>query len=213
MLYWIQRTAALCLQTCLEVVTAVFGSACMAVTHSPTITDSFFQTPCSFSPHDNIITVQSFGHDSVFFFVVVFLNFILPHRFECERTSSYRTVDNLTLYFFFTNRKKELLSRDDLQLPWRPLYDLYDRVVYSKTEHLGLIWFPRYEVLPLHHPDESSLSIVLVYCIYLYLLNWPAVTSHLLRQDKIVEMFVTAAQNSKRRGWKTDLILNKNDKK
>ncbi|KAM7370631.1 hypothetical protein PAMP_010160 [Pampus punctatissimus] len=39
-------------------------------------------------------------------------------------------------------KKKELLSRDDLQLPWRPLYDLYDRVVYSKTEHLGLIWFP-----------------------------------------------------------------------
>lgn len=46
----------------------------------------------------------------------------------------------------FTNRKKELLSRDDLQLPWRPLYDLYERVVYSKTEHLGLIWFPKYEV-------------------------------------------------------------------
>uniref|UniRef100_A0A8C4HX75 Proteasome activator complex subunit 4 n=1 Tax=Dicentrarchus labrax TaxID=13489 RepID=A0A8C4HX75_DICLA len=41
-------------------------------------------------------------------------------------------------------KKKELLSRDDLQLPWRPLYDLYERVVYSKTEHLGLIWFPKY---------------------------------------------------------------------
>uniref|UniRef100_A0A672JH14 Proteasome activator subunit 4b n=1 Tax=Salarias fasciatus TaxID=181472 RepID=A0A672JH14_SALFA len=39
-------------------------------------------------------------------------------------------------------KKKELLSRDDLQLPWRPLYDLYERVAYSKTEHLGLIWFP-----------------------------------------------------------------------
>lgn len=39
-------------------------------------------------------------------------------------------------------KKKELLSRDDLQLPWRPLYNLYERVVYSKTEHLGLIWFP-----------------------------------------------------------------------
>uniref|UniRef100_A0A8C3A4M3 Uncharacterized protein n=1 Tax=Cyclopterus lumpus TaxID=8103 RepID=A0A8C3A4M3_CYCLU len=39
-------------------------------------------------------------------------------------------------------KKKELLSRDDLQLPWRPLYDLYKRIVYSKTEHLGLIWFP-----------------------------------------------------------------------
>uniref|UniRef100_A0A3B4F3K3 Proteasome activator complex subunit 4B-like n=1 Tax=Pundamilia nyererei TaxID=303518 RepID=A0A3B4F3K3_9CICH len=44
-------------------------------------------------------------------------------------------------------KKKELLSRDDLQLPWRPLYDLYERVFYSKTEHLGLIWFPKYEAL------------------------------------------------------------------
>ncbi|KAM4624596.1 proteasome activator complex subunit 4B [Polymixia lowei] len=39
-------------------------------------------------------------------------------------------------------KKKELLSRDDLELPWRPLYELYERVIYSKTEHLGLIWFP-----------------------------------------------------------------------
>ncbi|XP_033974849.1 proteasome activator complex subunit 4B-like [Trematomus bernacchii] len=39
-------------------------------------------------------------------------------------------------------KKKELLSRDDLQLPWRPLYALYERVVYSKNEHLGLVWFP-----------------------------------------------------------------------
>uniref|UniRef100_A0A3Q0QZT0 Proteasome activator Blm10 middle HEAT repeats region domain-containing protein n=1 Tax=Amphilophus citrinellus TaxID=61819 RepID=A0A3Q0QZT0_AMPCI len=39
-------------------------------------------------------------------------------------------------------KKKELLSRDDLQLPWRPLCDLYERALYSKTEHLGLIWFP-----------------------------------------------------------------------
>lgn len=102
--------------------------------------------------------------------------FFLPRRFERERTSSHhhktgRTVDNLTLSFFFTNRKKELLSRDDLQLPWRPLYDLYDRVVYSKTEHLGLIWFPKYEVLSLHQPDECGLSIVLVYCIYVLTFN------------------------------------------
>ncbi|XP_061787911.1 proteasome activator complex subunit 4B-like [Nerophis lumbriciformis] len=39
-------------------------------------------------------------------------------------------------------KKKELLSRDDLQLPWRPLYQLFEKVVHSKTEHLGLIWFP-----------------------------------------------------------------------
>nr|XP_054604918.1 proteasome activator complex subunit 4B-like [Nothobranchius furzeri] len=40
-------------------------------------------------------------------------------------------------------KKKELLSRDDLQLPWRPLYNLYERVIYSKTEDLGLVWFPK----------------------------------------------------------------------
>ncbi|KAG7492479.1 hypothetical protein MATL_G00015050 [Megalops atlanticus] len=39
-------------------------------------------------------------------------------------------------------KKKELLSRDDLELPWRPLYELYERILYSKTEHLGLNWFP-----------------------------------------------------------------------
>uniref|UniRef100_A0A8C8I491 Uncharacterized protein n=1 Tax=Oncorhynchus tshawytscha TaxID=74940 RepID=A0A8C8I491_ONCTS len=39
-------------------------------------------------------------------------------------------------------KKRELLSREDLELPWRPLYELQDRILYSKTEHLGLNWFP-----------------------------------------------------------------------
>ncbi|XP_043911057.1 proteasome activator complex subunit 4 [Protopterus annectens] len=39
-------------------------------------------------------------------------------------------------------KKKELLSRADLQLPWRPLYDMVESILYSKTEHLGLNWFP-----------------------------------------------------------------------
>ncbi|TRY59018.1 hypothetical protein DNTS_012403 [Danionella cerebrum] len=34
--------------------------------------------------------------------------------------------------------KKWVLSRDDLELPWRPLYDLYESTVYSKTEPLGV---------------------------------------------------------------------------
>uniref|UniRef100_A0A8B9PYW3 Proteasome activator subunit 4 n=1 Tax=Apteryx owenii TaxID=8824 RepID=A0A8B9PYW3_APTOW len=41
-------------------------------------------------------------------------------------------------------KKKELLSRDDLELPWRPLYEMLERILYSKTEHLGLNWFPKY---------------------------------------------------------------------
>ncbi|KAL3050189.1 hypothetical protein OYC64_012265 [Pagothenia borchgrevinki] len=39
-------------------------------------------------------------------------------------------------------KKRELLSREDLELNWRPLYELYDRILFSKTEHLGLNWFP-----------------------------------------------------------------------
>lgn len=39
-------------------------------------------------------------------------------------------------------KKKELLSRDDLELPWRPLYDMVERILYSKTEHLRLNSFP-----------------------------------------------------------------------
>uniref|UniRef100_A0A3Q0SVQ3 Proteasome activator subunit 4 n=1 Tax=Amphilophus citrinellus TaxID=61819 RepID=A0A3Q0SVQ3_AMPCI len=35
-----------------------------------------------------------------------------------------------------------LVSPGDLELPWRPLYELYDRILFSKTEHLGLNWFP-----------------------------------------------------------------------
>lgn len=43
-----------------------------------------------------------------------------------------------------SNRKRELLSREDLELSWRPLYELHDRILFSKTEHLGLNWFPKY---------------------------------------------------------------------
>ncbi|XP_061414922.1 proteasome activator complex subunit 4 isoform X2 [Lethenteron reissneri] len=39
-------------------------------------------------------------------------------------------------------KKKDLLSRDDIVLPWRPLYQLVERVFYSKNEHLGLNWYP-----------------------------------------------------------------------
>ncbi|XP_029305181.1 proteasome activator complex subunit 4A isoform X1 [Cottoperca gobio] len=53
-------------------------------------------------------------------------------------------------------KKRELLSRDDLQLMWRPLYELYDRILFSKTEHLGLNWFPNSP-----RPRSSSKHIML----------------------------------------------------
>uniref|UniRef100_A0A8D3ED43 Proteasome activator complex subunit 4 n=1 Tax=Scophthalmus maximus TaxID=52904 RepID=A0A8D3ED43_SCOMX len=57
-------------------------------------------------------------------------------------------------------KKKELLSRDDLQLPWRPLYELYERVIYSKTEHFGLIWFPTRIPYTNTHSHTCSLSLL-----------------------------------------------------
>uniref|UniRef100_UPI0037E73473 proteasome activator complex subunit 4A n=1 Tax=Semicossyphus pulcher TaxID=241346 RepID=UPI0037E73473 len=53
-------------------------------------------------------------------------------------------------------KKRELLSREDLELDWRPLYELHDRILFSKTEHLGLNWFPNSP-----RPRSSSKLIML----------------------------------------------------
>ncbi|PIK56150.1 putative proteasome activator complex subunit 4 isoform X2 [Apostichopus japonicus] len=39
-------------------------------------------------------------------------------------------------------RKKSVLSRDDLQIQWRPLYQLMEGILYSSDEGLGLEWLP-----------------------------------------------------------------------
>ncbi|XP_064483757.1 proteasome activator complex subunit 4-like [Ornithodoros turicata] len=39
-------------------------------------------------------------------------------------------------------KKKELLSRNDLSIAWRPLYELYERALYSPYEHLGMLLLP-----------------------------------------------------------------------
>ncbi|XP_076463728.1 proteasome activator complex subunit 4B-like [Babylonia areolata] len=39
-------------------------------------------------------------------------------------------------------KKEELLSRDDLVLPWRPLYDLIEHTIYSSLEQHGLRLLP-----------------------------------------------------------------------
>lgn len=62
-------------------------------------------------------------------------------------------------------KKKELLSRDDLELPWRPLYDLYESILYSKTEHLGLNWFPN-SVGLLHSAQTKKLNDTFIKNMY-----------------------------------------------
>jgi hypothetical protein len=39
-------------------------------------------------------------------------------------------------------RKKELISSEDLVLEWRPLYDLYERTIFSRFEQLGMMHYP-----------------------------------------------------------------------
>uniref|UniRef100_A0A671QJI1 Proteasome activator complex subunit 4A n=1 Tax=Sinocyclocheilus anshuiensis TaxID=1608454 RepID=A0A671QJI1_9TELE len=59
-------------------------------------------------------------------------------------------------------KKKELLSREDLELPWRPLYELQDRILYSKTEHLGLNWFPSFSSI--YSSVEAVLKALIKNC-------------------------------------------------
>ena len=40
-------------------------------------------------------------------------------------------------------RKRDLLTRDDLQIEWRPLYELYEKLFYSPNEALGLVHYPK----------------------------------------------------------------------
>ena len=39
-------------------------------------------------------------------------------------------------------KRKELLDRNDLLIEWKPLYLLFDRLMYSSYEALGMISFP-----------------------------------------------------------------------
>ena len=40
-------------------------------------------------------------------------------------------------------RKRDLLTRDDLHIEWRPLYELYEKLFYSPNEALGLVHYPK----------------------------------------------------------------------
>ncbi|KAJ8044540.1 Proteasome activator complex subunit 4 [Holothuria leucospilota] len=66
-------------------------------------------------------------------------------------------------------KKKSLLSRDDLQIQWRPLYEMMERVLYSPYEGLGLEWMPQsiegtlqklIEVARLYFTVESTQEIL-----------------------------------------------------
>ena len=40
-------------------------------------------------------------------------------------------------------KKRELLTPTDIQIEWRPLYELYEKLFYSPYEALGMVHYPR----------------------------------------------------------------------
>ena len=50
-----------------------------------------------------------------------------------------RTANNLITLV----KKRDLLTREDLQIEWKPLYELYERLFYTPYEALGMIHYPR----------------------------------------------------------------------
>jgi len=53
-------------------------------------------------------------------------------------------------------RKRDLLTRDDLTLEWRPMYDMYERILHSHLESLGLIKLPS--------NIDQTLKILIKFC-------------------------------------------------
>lgn len=75
----------------------------------------------------------------------------------------YHSLDNAKnefFFFFFNTRKWRLLSRDDLTLPWKPLYQLVKQVFHSKFKILGMKIYSTYVHCRLQdwtvHPDMYS---------------------------------------------------------
>uniref|UniRef100_A0A8C8H3H0 Uncharacterized protein n=1 Tax=Oncorhynchus tshawytscha TaxID=74940 RepID=A0A8C8H3H0_ONCTS len=114
-------------------------------------------------------------------------------------------------------KKTELLSREDLELPWRPLYELQDRILYSKTEHLGLNWFPKYfpesatqemleEWRPLLCPFDVTMQRAIGYLELFLPTTLPPELHHKgfkLWFDELISLWV-AVQNLP--GWEVHLV-------
>jgi hypothetical protein len=39
-------------------------------------------------------------------------------------------------------KRKELITPEDLTLEWRPIYDLYERLLFTPYEALGMVQYP-----------------------------------------------------------------------
>ncbi|XP_071961962.1 proteasome activator complex subunit 4-like [Antedon mediterranea] len=69
-------------------------------------------------------------------FIQLYHELITIPDLEFKLVESFSKTLNVLL------KKRNILSRDDLVLPWRPLYELVKRILYSSYEQLGMQWIP-----------------------------------------------------------------------
>lgn len=71
-------------------------------------------------------------------------------------------VKEISVICFF--RKQKLLTREDLELPWKPVYQLVENVAYSPYEHHGLQLFPQlvyaFIYIQMDHSSQICLQIL-----------------------------------------------------
>lgn len=77
-------------------------------------------------------------------------------------------VKEISVICFF--RKQKLLTREDLELPWKPVYQLVENVAYSPYEHHGLQLFPQlvyvFIYIQMDHSSQICLQIpgIIIIC-------------------------------------------------
>lgn len=82
-----------------------------------------------------------YGHkftkeDHVMMIKLLFQVLFIP---ELDPWLVYRTASTLNVLL----RRRKLLEPRDLEIKWRPLYELYEKLFYSPYEPLGMIHFPK----------------------------------------------------------------------
>ncbi|CAL1268746.1 unnamed protein product [Larinioides sclopetarius] len=79
---------------------------------------------------------RNFSKEDHVHFVKVFFELLIVPDIDLHFVKKCSMILNCLI------KKVELLSRDDLVLPWRPLYELYDKLFYSNFESYGMVSIP-----------------------------------------------------------------------
>ncbi|CAL4063532.1 unnamed protein product, partial [Meganyctiphanes norvegica] len=66
----------------------------------------------------------------------------LMYQLAVTQNNEFWVTAKFAQMLAFLLKKKELLSPEDLELDWRPLYNLYDGLFYSSYNTIGMLMLP-----------------------------------------------------------------------